>query len=109
MVIAVLGRWAPLLLAASACGPAIPPVPGKGGPAWHELTSEHFTLWTDTDEATARALRVRMEALRQAVIGIAFGGGDSPGRSFVIALRDDKETGEYMYRDNFVAVASGPD
>jgi hypothetical protein len=109
MVIAVLGRWAPLLLAASACGPAIPPVPGKGGPAWHELTSEHFTLWTDTDEATARALVVRMEALRQAVIGIAFAGADSPGRSFVIALSDDKETGEYMYRDNFVAVASGPD
>ena len=34
---------------AAACGAAVPPVPGKGGPAWHELTSPHFVVWTDAD------------------------------------------------------------
>lgn len=43
-------------VAAAACGAAVPPVPGKGGPAWTELTSEHFTVWTDGDRAEVREL-----------------------------------------------------
>jgi hypothetical protein len=43
-------------LGIAACGPAIPPVHGKGGPAWLELTSEHFTVWTNGDPSRARQL-----------------------------------------------------
>ena len=46
MIVAVLG----------ACGAAVPPVRGKGGPAWTELTSQHFTVWTDGDPANVREL-----------------------------------------------------
>jgi hypothetical protein len=78
------------VVAAAACGAAVPAVPGKGGPAWTELTSEHFTVWTDGDRAEVRELIQQMEQLRQVVVGVTF-----PwvlrGRTLVFALRDDDE------------------
>jgi hypothetical protein len=37
-----------LLLVATACGApkVISRLPSEGGPAWRELTSQHFVLWT---------------------------------------------------------------
>ena len=98
----MIARLIVLLLVA--CGPAIPPVPSKGGPAWRELTSEHFTLWTNASSERARELVRGMEDLRHVVIGIGFRGGGA-GRVFVIALRDDAETRAFMPGD-FAAVAS---
>lgn len=92
--------------AIAGCGPAIPAVPSKGGPAWHELTSEHFTLWTDASESTARELVRHMEDLRQAVVGIGFRRANASGRSLVVALRDDDEVQAFMPRGDFAAIAS---
>ena len=91
--------------ALAACGPAIPPVPSQGGPAWHELTSEHFTLWTNASLDRGRELIRDMEDLRHVVIGIGFRGGGE-GRVFVIALRDDAEVRAFLPGDIFDAMAS---
>lgn len=80
---------------AVACGAAVPPVPSKGGPAWTELTSEHFTVWTDAPPEQARDLVRAMEHLRQVVVGVAFPSVPAGGRMLVIALRDDDELTEF--------------
>lgn len=72
------------------CAATFPAVPGKGGPAWLELTSEHFTVLTDADRVTAHALVRQMEQVRQVVVGAAFPAA-ARGRILVFALRDDEE------------------
>lgn len=101
-------RLATVALFAAACGAAVPPVPGKGGPAWHELTSAHFVVWTDADEPRARAFVTEIEHLQQVVVGTAFPGTSSPVKSFVIALRDDDERSAFVPGD-FSALATPPD
>ena len=78
-------------LALAGCGAAIPALPSKGGPAWTELTSDHFTLWTDATIPQGTALIQGMEDLREAETGAAFHGVSPVGRSFVIALSDRDE------------------
>ena len=68
------------------CHAAIPALPSQGGPAWTELTSEHFTLWTDSSPARGRELIDQCEHLHQIVFGVAFPWLPSSGKSFVIAL-----------------------
>lgn len=97
-----------LLLTLAACGAAIPPVPGKGGPAWLELTSDHFVVWTDASEARARVLVREIEHLRQVVVGTAFRGAEGGVKTFVIALRDDDERSSFVPGD-FSALTSPPD
>jgi len=97
-----------LLVVLVACGAAIPPVPGKGGPAWLELTTDHFVVWTDAGEARARVLVREIEHLRQVVVGTAFQGAESPVKTFVIALRDDDERSAFVPGE-FSALASPPD
>jgi len=94
-------------IVAAACAATVPQVPGQGGPAWRELQSEHFTLWTDTSEARGRELIREMEDLRQVVIGTAFRGAAGEGRGFVIALRDDDEVHAYIPAQ-FAAIAVPP-
>lgn len=101
-------RLATVALFAAACGAAVPPVPGKGGPAWHELTTAHFVVWTDASEESARALVAEIEHLRQVVVGTAFPGANATSRSFVIALRDDDERSAFVPGD-FAALAAPPD
>src|SRR5205814_8277341 len=83
VIVAVLGL--------AACGAAIPPVHGKGGPAWAELTSEHFTVWTDGDLERVREEVRDMEYRRRPVVGVMFPSAPASGRMLVIALRDDDE------------------
>jgi hypothetical protein len=87
------GRRAAAVLAVlvAACGAAVPAVPSKGGPAWYELTSEHFTVWTDAPDQRARELVREMERLRQLIVGVAFPSAPAGGRNFVVVLRDDGE------------------
>ena len=80
----------------AACGAAVPALPSGGGPAWTELESKHFTLWTDAPIARGRALIRDMEHLQQIIFGVAFPGLSSDGRSFVIALRDQFEVNAYV-------------
>jgi hypothetical protein len=100
-----------LLLCLAACGAAVPPVPGTGGPAWLELTSEHFVVWTDASEPSARALVREIEHLRQVVVGTAFPGAERQAgamKTFVLALRDDDERSAFVPGE-FSALASPPD
>jgi hypothetical protein len=96
-----------LLVVVAACkphGPALPAVPGKGGPAWLELQSAHFTLWTDASRERAHELIREMEHLRQVILGVGFTGADVEGRSLVLALRDAEEVGVFL-PEQFVAFA----
>jgi hypothetical protein len=77
-------------------GPALPPIPGQGGPAWLELDSEHFTLWTDGSRAQGQRLIREMEHFRQVVLGVGFQSANAEGKSLVLALRDAEEVGVFI-------------
>jgi hypothetical protein len=85
-----------LLVLACACGAAIPPVPGRGGPAWHEVASEHFVVWTDGDVDDARALVQIVEHLRQVELGVSWFNATTNTRAFVIALRRQYEVEPFI-------------
>lgn len=95
------------VFALAACGAAVPQVPGRGGPAWLELTTEHFVVWTDAGEARGRELVHEIERLRQVVVGTAFPRAQAMSKSFVIALRDDDETAAFV-PGQFAALSSPP-
>jgi hypothetical protein len=97
-------RLALLLVLAACHGAALPAVPSKGGPAWIEVQSEHFTVWTDAPRARILKLVREMEHLRQVVLGVGFAGTRIEGRSFVLALRDGEEVGVFV-PEQFVAFA----
>ncbi|HSS00161.1 MAG TPA: DUF1570 domain-containing protein [Kofleriaceae bacterium] len=80
-----------LASAVAGCAATLPPVPGKGGPAWRELTSEHFTMWTDAEVGRARELVGDMERMRQIIVGVAFPRAPVNGKILVIAFADDAE------------------
>jgi hypothetical protein len=93
------------VVALAACrGPAVPAVPSEGGPAWIELASAHFTVWTDASRGRATELVRQMEHLRQVVLGVGFAGTSLEDNAFVIALRNDDEVGAYI-PEQFVAFA----
>jgi Protein of unknown function (DUF1570) len=96
-----------LLVLACACHAAIPPVPGQGGPAWHEVASEHFVVWTDGDVDDARALIQTVEHLRQIELGVSWFNATTNTRAFVIALRRQYEVNAFIPKQ-FVAEASPP-
>jgi hypothetical protein len=87
-------RAALVLLAA--CGGWVPPLPSKGGPAWVEVQSEHFTLWTDAGAGRGTELVEQMEYLHQIVFGVAFPAWNGEGRAFAIGLRDSNELHAYL-------------
>jgi hypothetical protein len=95
-------RW--LLILLVACGAAVPALPSRGGPAWVELQSDHFTLWTDAGAARGTELIEQMESQHQIVFGIALAGYPTEGRIFAIALRDSYEIHSYL-DDMFTAVS----
>jgi hypothetical protein len=85
-----------LTFAACRTPPAVPPLPSKGGPTWVEASSAHFTVWTDSPER-AHDLVQTMERLREVVFATALFSGRDPGyRTFVIALANKQEVGEYL-------------
>jgi hypothetical protein len=85
-----------LFAIASACRPALPPVPSQGGPAWTELSSAHFTLWTDASPDRGRELIAQCEHLHQIVFGVGFPWLPDAGKNIVVALRDRFEVGEFV-------------
>lgn len=102
----LLVRIALVSMIAACHGPALPAIPGRGGPAWVELQSEHFTLWTDGSSSRGHRLIREMEHLRQVIHGVGFDSGRPDGRSLVIALRDSEEVGVFL-PPQFTALASG--
>lgn len=98
-----VGRWSIVVALLVACGPVIPPLPSRGGPAWLEVESEHFTLWTDAGAKRGHELVREMERRRQLVI-TAMNHAPSKARSFVIALRSAREVAAYIPKQ-FIGVA----
>lgn len=62
---------------------------------WRQLTSEHFTIWTDTSPARARELVPTMENLRQVVLGVS-SFAQTKGKVFVIAFDTVAEVHQYV-------------
>jgi hypothetical protein len=85
----------------------VPPVPGQGGPAWRELTSEHFIVWTDAAPDRDGPLMTAMEHLQQVVYGVSFFKPITLGKTFVVALRNVEEVHAYV-EPQFIAYAEGP-
>jgi len=88
----------PLLLAAvvllgCAHDPAPPPVQG-----WRELRSAHFRLRTDLPEGSARSTLAKLETLRWWLQTAWSTGGDSPGTTQAIVLRDPAELRSFTDR-----------
>ncbi|HEX7841949.1 MAG TPA: DUF1570 domain-containing protein [Kofleriaceae bacterium] len=98
-----VGRWSIVMVWLVACGPAIPPLPSRGGPAWLEVESEHVTLWTDAGAERGRELVGEIERRRQLVM-TAMNHAPSKARSFVIALRSAHEVAAYIPKQ-FIGVA----
>jgi hypothetical protein len=100
-----------MLILGAACGVGFPAAPRQGGPPWTELTSEHFTVWTDAEPARVHQLIRRMERVRHVTAGVAYPTAPTSGRSLAIVLRTDAElsqvnnTGEARA---FANEASGP-
>lgn len=98
--------WLILALSIAACGPAIPHLPSDGGPAWFEIQSDHFRLWTDDSIERGQKL-VRDLERRREVIASAMGQVSSRATAFVISLRGARERAVYVPL-GFVGVAWGP-
>lgn len=97
-------RWLFVLMLVACRGSAVPALPSQGGPAWIELASAHFTVWTDAPRARAKRLIEQMEHLRQVVLGVGFAGTRTDDKAFVIALRDGEEVGAFV-PEQFIAFA----
>jgi hypothetical protein len=97
---------AALALAGCYAHPTIPPLPSQGGPAWVEVTSPHFAMWTDAPVARARELVHDMEQHRDVVIGVAVHDDRAAAKSVVIALRDADEVAAFVPQQ-FIAYAIG--
>jgi hypothetical protein len=99
------GWWSIGIAWLVACGPAIPPLPSRGGPAWLEVETEHFTLWTDAPARRAHDVMHELE-LRRELLVTAMNHPTAKTRAFVIALDNSRETEQYL---PFGAIASAWD
>ena len=89
--------WSVVVCLVAACGGSSPFAshPRSGPGPWRELTSEHFTVWTDTSPERARVLVPTLENFRQVVVGVsAF--NETKGKTFVIAFDSLDEVHKYV-------------
>jgi tetratricopeptide (TPR) repeat protein len=89
-IVAVVFAGAVVLLA-SGCA-SLPACPARGGPAWIELTTAHFTVRTDLDDTAARGVIHELEETRAAMLDAVW--PDAPGppdRLPVVALASQSE------------------
>jgi hypothetical protein len=89
-----------------ACAAGLPATASRGGTRWIELTSEHFTVWTDAEPPRAQELVRKMEHLRHVVSRIAYPTSPTQGRSLVILLRNDQELRAFDFRGEARAYSS---
>jgi hypothetical protein len=100
-IVAVAGS----LLLTSCIGSSFPKTPAAGGPAWQEITTEHFIIDTDLDPLEADATVHQLENLRKVMAEMVFGGEPPRGpRARVLALRRE-EYGHFdrVYVGTFVS------
>lgn len=84
-------RWVVLVVALAAACARFPLAPAEGGPVWTELTSEHFTVWTDADPSRVWELTRTMERFRHLVAGVVYPTTPSTGRALAIVVGNDQE------------------
>src|SRR6476620_4310866 len=79
-------------LALGCIAPAsLPKTPANGGPAWHELTTEHFVIDSDLEPAEAAVVANQLENLRKVMSETVFGGPPPAGPpARVLSLRRDE-------------------
>jgi hypothetical protein len=94
-------------LAMGCIAPAsLPKTPAAGGPAWQELTTEHFVIDTDLEPGEAKVVAHQLENLRKIMAETVFGGPPPAGpRARVLALRRD-EYGHFDRKNAGVFVSS---
>jgi len=85
------------------CGAVTPPLPSRGGPPWFEVSSEHFTLWTDGPAERGQQLVRNMERHRQ-VIMRAMNYAPGAPKTIAVALRNEREVLAYLPK-SFIGVA----
>lgn len=105
-LLALLGGAA---LALAACVPAsvLPSLPSQGGPAWRELESEHFLLWTDASSERARALIKSLEERHQ-ILARGMNRAEQQSRIFAIVFRSAEEL-QFFLPPNLAAFAWSQD
>jgi hypothetical protein len=83
--------WVVLAALVAGCA-TIPPCPGQGGPAWREVTGQHFVLHTDLRAGKASEALTDLENLRAAILNAAFPrAGRAPGGQIPVILVDDDD------------------
>ncbi|ABS28570.1 hypothetical protein [Anaeromyxobacter sp. Fw109-5] len=94
-----LAACAVLSLAACAHAPRAPErfvCPARGGPAWSELTTDHFVVASDLRRADAATIARELESVRAWVIAALFEDApEIPGRVRVVAFRSAAEFDEF--------------
>ncbi len=99
---APLARALAAFVACVACAHA-PKCPARGGPAWWEVTTDHFVLIANRPEAQARRAAARLEQMRTAYLLGAWQGVDPPmPRLRVVAFRDLGELSEFTGTERFL-------
>jgi hypothetical protein len=75
---------------------SLPKTPGQGGPAWYEITTQHFVILTNMDDAEAVKLANELENTRAVITKVVYG-REPPvqPKAWVLALRRD-EYAEYF-------------
>jgi hypothetical protein len=105
-------RLAAVLTVAVAAGCArFPAAPAEGGPLWTELTSEHFTVWTDADPSRVSERIREMERFRHVVAAVVYPAAPSSGRALAVVVRNERELSEVNSNGEsraFAADASAP-
>src|SRR3954466_1111471 len=88
-------RTAVLVVLALFAGCArFPVAPAEGGPVWTELTSAHFTVWTDADPSRVVQLIRKMERFRHVAAAVVYPTTPSAGRALAVVVRNDQELSE---------------
>lgn len=94
-----LGCAAAIALAAGCAAPFRSPA--QGGPAWRELTSEHFTLSTDLSGDDAQVAIRDLEEYRAALLATGWPGSREPdGRLRVVILARERDWREFESEHN---------
>jgi len=71
--------------------------PARGGPAWHEATSEHFAVSGDLTPGEVGALARQLEEVRASIVEALFPGARRtiPGHARVVAFRSEEAFDEF--------------
>src|SRR5215510_7502992 len=78
---------------AAACA-RFPAAPAEGGPVWTELTSEHFTVWTDADPSQVSELIREMERFHHVVAEVVYPAAPGSERALAVVVRNERELSE---------------